>query len=322
MLKVNTEIVGARRRRWICVIALTAIAATPFTIVRAQTVTHVSMATKPAGSAVLKTSRKAKHARRTTKASKPAATVKPTPRAVYSGPVIQLALNRFSATQVMDRSVAVVSGRGADGLLVTAHFDSTPLRTALSRVFDAAGVDYSIKSDVSQDAVSCSVRKVSVASAVQTILQSVRQKLAYRVEGGTYFVHPREATTISVTNTSATAGDQALTSSSPTATTTSAARTQNSPGPNIFVNPPDGDGRPLDKQVIDELTTNQADVRQLLPKLFQGRGSFVLDPAVSGQVTVSLKHLPFMTVLQTILRQVNATYRIEGGLVVILNRTP
>ena len=67
----------------------------------------------------------------------------------------------------------------------------TDIVTALRSVFKAAGVDYSIKSTVDHDVITCALKDVSLDVALHTILESARQDLTYRVEGGVYMILPK-----------------------------------------------------------------------------------------------------------------------------------
>ena len=74
-----------------------------------------------------------------------------------------------------------------------------------------------------------------------------------------------------------------------------------------------GTGTPQDT-TISSLDLEQADIRDALKILFKNVGvSYVVAADVQGNVTVSLHNIPFETALQNILKQVDATYRIEGG---------
>jgi hypothetical protein len=74
-------------------------------------------------------------------------------------------------------------------------------------------------------------------------------------------------------------------------------------------------------QVIQSLELEQADVREALRILFKNVNiSYSIAPEVQGFVTVSLKRIPFETALQSILNQVDATYRVEGGVYHIIKR--
>ncbi len=74
-------------------------------------------------------------------------------------------------------------------------------------------------------------------------------------------------------------------------------------------------------QIIPSLEFEQADVREALRSLFRSVGvSYTIAPEVQGTVTVSLKNVTFETALQNITRQVDATYRVEGGVYQIVRR--
>ncbi len=77
---------------------------------------------------------------------------------------------------------------------------------------------------------------------------------------------------------------------------------------------------PSSKQ-IPSLELDQADVRDALRALFRNVGvSYSIAPEVQGFVTVSLKNVTFEAALQNVLRQVDATYRVEGGVYQIIKR--
>ena len=65
---------------------------------------------------------------------------------------------------------------------------------------------------------------------------------------------------------------------------------------------------------ISSLDYESADVREALRALFKNVGvSYTIASDVQGLVTVHLRNIPFEAALQQITRQVDATYRIEGG---------
>ena len=67
--------------------------------------------------------------------------------------------------------------------------------------------------------------------------------------------------------------------------------------------------------IIPSLELDSADVREALRALFKNVGvSYSIAPEVQGPVTVSLRNVTFEAALQNILKQVNATYRVEGGI--------
>jgi hypothetical protein len=75
--------------------------------------------------------------------------------------------------------------------------------------------------------------------------------------------------------------------------------------------------------IIPALDLEQADVRDALRALFRNvRISYSIAPDVQGTVTVSLRNVTFETALQNILRQVDATFRVEAGVYQILKREP
>ncbi len=77
-------------------------------------------------------------------------------------------------------------------------------------------------------------------------------------------------------------------------------------------------------QIIPSLELDSADVREALRALFRNVGvSYSIAPEVQGTVTVSLRNVTFEAALQNILKQVNATYRVEGGIYqIVLKEEP
>src|SRR5579862_1151883 len=74
-------------------------------------------------------------------------------------------------------------------------------------------------------------------------------------------------------------------------------------------------------QVIPSLDLDAIDVREALRALFKGIDvSYSIAPEVQGSVTVNLKNVRFDTALQNILKQCDATYRVEGGVYQIIKR--
>jgi type II secretory pathway component GspD/PulD (secretin) len=70
-----------------------------------------------------------------------------------------------------------------------------------------------------------------------------------------------------------------------------------------------------------KLEFEQADVREVLKALFKPLNiSYSVDNDVQGIVTVNLINVTFETALQNITRQVDATYRVEGGVFRIIKK--
>lgn len=75
--------------------------------------------------------------------------------------------------------------------------------------------------------------------------------------------------------------------------------------------------------IIESFELEQADAREAIKMLFRHVNvSYSVAPEVQGTVTLSLKRMPFETVLRNILNQIDATYRIEGGVYQIIKREP
>ncbi len=74
-------------------------------------------------------------------------------------------------------------------------------------------------------------------------------------------------------------------------------------------------------QIIPTLELQDADVREALRALFKNVSiSYSIAPDVQGAVTVSLRNQTFEACLRNILNQVDATYRVEGGVYQIIKR--
>lgn len=74
-------------------------------------------------------------------------------------------------------------------------------------------------------------------------------------------------------------------------------------------------------QIIPSLEVKQGDVRDVIRKLFKtGNVSYTIAPEVQGGVSVSLKNVTFEAALHNVLKQVDATYRVEGGVFSIVRR--
>jgi type II secretory pathway component GspD/PulD (secretin) len=76
------------------------------------------------------------------------------------------------------------------------------------------------------------------------------------------------------------------------------------------------------KTNVPFLEVNQADAREVIKRLFWDyHFAGTIAPEVQGTITLSLRNVDFDTALQNILRQVEATYRIDHGFFEIV-RTP
>lgn len=72
---------------------------------------------------------------------------------------------------------------------------------------------------------------------------------------------------------------------------------------------------------IDAFDVSTVDVREALRELFRKVGtSYSIAPDVQGTVTLSVRNVTFENTLKYLMRQVNAGYRIEGGVVNIVTR--
>lgn len=90
----------------------------------------------------------------------------------------------------------------------------------------------------------------------------------------------------------------------------------------LNVAPAFAQGQPIGRQmIVRSLEFQQTDVREALRQLFKEVGvSYTISAQVQGGVTVSMRNVPFDTALQNLTRQVDATYRIEGGVYQIVPR--
>lgn len=77
----------------------------------------------------------------------------------------------------------------------------------------------------------------------------------------------------------------------------------------------------ISQKMIPSLELEQADVREALRALFKNvTVSYSIAPEVQGSVTANMRNVSFQTALQNVLRQVDATYRVEGGVYEIIKR--
>ncbi len=73
--------------------------------------------------------------------------------------------------------------------------------------------------------------------------------------------------------------------------------------------------------IFQSFRFDQADIRQALRDTFKRVGvSYSIAPEVQGVVTLELRNVTFEVALEHILRQVEATYRIEGGVFCIFRK--
>lgn len=77
---------------------------------------------------------------------------------------------------------------------------------------------------------------------------------------------------------------------------------------------PSGPVPPPSTTMIDELMFKNADVRDALRDIFKLTGaSFAVAPNVQGTITLALKNVTLDVALDNVLHQVNATFRVRGG---------
>ena len=69
------------------------------------------------------------------------------------------------------------------------------------------------------------------------------------------------------------------------------------------------------------ISVDQIDIRDALKLLLKSIGvDYIIAPEVQGTVTASFKDKPVEVILRNLLNQVNATYRLEGGIVQVVLR--
>lgn len=73
----------------------------------------------------------------------------------------------------------------------------------------------------------------------------------------------------------------------------------------------------------DRVKLTNADVREALSQVFKRMNiSYTISPEVNGRITVEMNNVSFQQELESILRQVDATYRIEAGVYEIIPKRP
>lgn len=74
-------------------------------------------------------------------------------------------------------------------------------------------------------------------------------------------------------------------------------------------------------RIVQSLELDQADIRDALKLLFRMVGAnYSVASDVQGTVTISLQNVPFETALRAVLNQVDATWRVEGGIYNIIKK--
>jgi type II secretory pathway component GspD/PulD (secretin) len=96
-----------------------------------------------------------------------------------------------------------------------------------------------------------------------------------------------------------------------------------SSGTREFPGPYSPGGIPTQDSATISVDANQADVRETLRTIFrQSAASYAISPEVQGKVSAALQNVTMDTALATVLRQVDATFMIEGGVYHIVRRDP
>jgi len=77
-----------------------------------------------------------------------------------------------------------------------------------------------------------------------------------------------------------------------------------------------------DEQIIASVQYEQSDVREALRAVFKSAGvtGYTIDPTVQGTVTANLTGQTLGVVLNALLRQVDATYRVESGIYQVIRK--
>jgi type II secretory pathway component GspD/PulD (secretin) len=109
------------------------------------------------------------------------------PVALPHSPIEQVAALKAIGPSVPDVQVAK---KAAGQKLITLNFNEAPIRTALETMFQAAGVGYSISSQVFGN-VNLNVQSVPIDVALRAMLRSSEQPLSYEVIGNVYIVKPQ-----------------------------------------------------------------------------------------------------------------------------------
>lgn len=75
-------------------------------------------------------------------------------------------------------------------------------------------------------------------------------------------------------------------------------------------------------QIVEKFEAKNENVREVLRSLFKKVEvvGYNIDPTVQGNVTVNLSQVPFTVVLEAVLRQVNARYRVESEIWQVLSK--
>lgn len=164
-------------------------------------------------------------------------------------------------------------------------YDSLSAREAFRRMFETYDMSFSIAPDVKGN-ITLFAHGVTFDAALSNMLRQV--DATYRIEGGIYEITKRQPRTFG-----------------------QAAPAFTHPFPPIAMRIEvhmDGSNNLVQADI------NQADVRQVLRTLFkQSAIPYSISPEVQGPVTLSARNVTFNTVLENILRQANATYRIRAG---------
>jgi len=216
------------------------------------------------------------------------------------------------------RAQADVSGQ----IIKDVQFEQKDVRQAIRELFKSVGVSYSIAPEV-QGTITVALHNVTFEVALQNVLRQV--DATYRIEGGVYeVVHqsgnfgdpvpPELQVPIRPEATQSPAS--ALTE--PRAET---AITQDS----RFLYIVRGDAlykvQKSDLKLVKTGALDKVDIHIALRKLFERMNVlFTVAQDVQGAVTVGLPDAPFETALQDMLRQINATYRVQAGVYEIVHR--
>jgi len=198
-------------------------------------------------------------------------------------------LKQVDATYRMEGGVYQISPIAGSSFRAS-RLDSIDARDALQSILRPTRVSFVISPEV-QGRVSLNVLDLSFRDSFLSILKQV--DATYKVSGGVYSIYPR---TWDVYN--------------PTRYFEAAP-----------LLPEYVDKSRSSDLVVPLISIEQADIRECIRLVMKWANlSYSIAPEVQGSVTLSLRRASLRVVLQNILRQGEATYRIEGGVYMIIHR--
>ena len=207
-------------------------------------------------------------------------------------------------------------------------FEQADVRQALQKIFQSAGISYSIAPDV-QGVITVDLHNVVFETALQNLLRQV--DATYRIEGGVYQVIRHEPTSPPLMTPM---GDQRGTPYRSAATPVGSAMVQDNQYLYVLTDKGIYKIKKADLSIVQIQTLlppsgafqghaeyRQKDVRQVLRDLFQSVNvSYTVASDVKGMVSVSEPSAPFEATLTHVLSETDSTYRIEAGVYHIFHR--